>query len=435
MTSTTRCDDIELVTEDGAAQQVRSRCHTNKVSDISMPGTSVEVMRGNGALATIDINALKNVSEAASKATVRKRSVRRFYKLQNELIDQLHDDETRVSDAFPAPVGSVAFPSPGGRDDPSSPINPESKEKRGQLVIQTAVYGSFGVNVSLFLLKLVAAILSGSIAVIASTADSLLDLVSGVVISWTQRAMERTDPYTYPQGKARLEPIGVTVFAVVMAMSSLQIIAEAVKRLVAIVFTGRDALEAGVVTYSILATTIISKAALYVFCSKVSKTHGSTVAEALAQDHWNDVATNSIGVAAVVLAVKVPGHLGFVDPVGAILIAGWILYSWVCTALEQVRKLAGKAAPPGFLQRLTHIAFNHDARILKVDTVRAYHFGERFLVEIDIVLPEQMPLRETHDIGEALQFKIEALEEVERAFVHIDWEWDHRPGVDGMRRM
>ena len=56
-------------------------------------------------------------------------------------------------------------------------------------------------------------------------------------------------------------------------------------------------------------------------------------------------------------------------------------------------------------------------------------------IEIDIVLPEQMPLRETHDIGEALQFKIEALEEVERAFVHIDWEWEHRPGVDGMRRM
>ena len=61
--------------------------------------------------------------------------------------------------------------------------------------------------------------------------------------------------------------------------------------------------------------------------------------------------------------------------------------------------------------------------------------GERFLVEVDIVLPESMPLRETHDIGEALQIKIEALAEVERAFVHIDWEWEHRPGVDGQHRM
>ena len=36
---------------------------------------------------------------------------------------------------------------------------------------------------------------------------------------------------------------------------------------------------------------------------------------------------------------------------------------------------------------------------------------------------------------EALQIKIEALAEVERAFVHIDWEWEHRPGVDGQHRM
>ena len=34
-----------------------------------------------------------------------------------------------------------------------------------------------------------------------------------------------------------------------------------------------------------------------------------------------------------------------------------------------------------------------------------------------------------------LQIKIEALAEVERAFVHIDWEWEHRPGVDGQHRM
>jgi len=34
-----------------------------------------------------------------------------------------------------------------------------------------------------------------------------------------------------------------------------------------------------------------------------------------------------------------------------------------------------------------------------VDTVRAYYFGPRLLVEVDIVLPEEMCLREAHDIG------------------------------------
>ena len=43
------------------------------------------------------------------------------------------------------------------------------------------------------------------------------------------------------------------------------------------------------------------------------------------------------------------------------------------------------------------------------------------------MLPEEMPLREAHDIGESLQIKLELLDEVERAFVHLDWEFEHKP--------
>ena len=56
-----------------------------------------------------------------------------------------------------------------------------------------------------------------------------------------------------------LEPIGVTVFSAVMAMSSLQIIAEAVKRFVAIVTSGDPGLDVGPLTYAILGATIAAK--------------------------------------------------------------------------------------------------------------------------------------------------------------------------------
>lgn len=38
-----------------------------------------------------------------------------------------------------------------------------------------------------------------------------------------------------------------------------------------------------------------------------------------------------------------------------------------------------------------------------------------------------MPLKEAHAIGESLQIKIEELQEVERAFVHLDFECSHKP--------
>ena len=42
-------------------------------------------------------------------------------------------------------------------------------------------------------------------------------------------------------------------------------------------------------------------------------------------------------------------------------------------------------------------------------------------MEVEIVLPEQTPLRQSHDCGIALQHAIEKLEQVERCFVHVDY--------------
>lgn len=40
---------------------------------------------------------------------------------------------------------------------------------------------------------------------------------------------------------------------------------------------------------------------------------------------------------------------------------------------------------------------------------------------------QDAPLRETHDISESLQEKLEALPDVERAYVHVDYEVLHKP--------
>ncbi|CAC5403466.1 Metal tolerance protein 6,Metal tolerance protein 9,Metal tolerance protein 10,Metal tolerance protein 5 [Mytilus coruscus] len=93
----------------------------------------------------------------------------------------------------------------------------------------------------------------------------------------------------------------------------------------------------------------------------------------------------------------------------------------------QIKMLTGHTAKPDFLKKLTWICVNHHPKVQYVDTVRAFHFGNNFLVEVDIVLPEDMTLKEAHDIGEPLQQKLERLKEVERAFVHLDYEFEHNP--------
>ena len=105
----------------------------------------------------------------------------------------------------------------------------------------------------------------------------------------------------------------------------------------------------------------------------------------------------------------------------------YIAIRWSLSAWEQIPAMTGKTADPSFLNQLTYLAGTHDSRILKVDTILAYHVGAKYQCEIHIVLAEDMSLREAHDIGESLEQKIERLENVEMAFVHLDYEYDHQP--------
>jgi divalent metal cation (Fe/Co/Zn/Cd) transporter len=76
---------------------------------------------------------------------------------------------------------------------------------------------------------------------------------------------------------------------------------------------------------------------------------------------------------------------------------------------------------------LTVSAMTHSPAIRQIDTVRAYHSGPRLIVEVDVVMDPESSLRATHDIAEELQIKLESLPDVERAYVHVDYETDHRP--------
>ncbi|KAL2320879.1 hypothetical protein Fmac_029848 [Flemingia macrophylla] len=141
-------------------------------------------------------------------------------------------------------------------------------------------------------------------------------------------------------------------------------------------------------------------------------------------DHYFDVITNLVGLVAAVLGDK---FSWWIDPVGAILLALYTISNWSKTVLENAVSLVGQSAPPEVLQKLTYLVLRYHPQIKHIDTVRAYTFGVLYFVEVDIELPEDLPLKEAHEIGESLQIKIEELPEVERAFVHLDTECEHKP--------
>jgi divalent metal cation (Fe/Co/Zn/Cd) transporter len=101
-------------------------------------------------------------------------------------------------------------------------------------MVNVAIFVNFLANVFLLIAKVIASVTSSSLSIIASLIDSALDFLSTVIIYTVSRIIAQRDwKNHFPVGKARLEPIGVLVFSVVMIVSFMQVTVEAVQRLLA----------------------------------------------------------------------------------------------------------------------------------------------------------------------------------------------------------
>ncbi|CAL5363578.1 unnamed protein product [Camellia sinensis] len=367
-------------------------------------------------------------------------SVAEFYQQQGEMLEGFNEMDALAERGFV----------PG--------MSKEEKEKLARSET-TAIRLSNVANMFLFAAKVYASVRSGSLAIIASTLDSLLDLLSGFILWFTAFSMQTPNPYQYPIGKKRMQPLGpchekddwqigsaeqayssfhsvpnhqgrfmamalaswgILVFASVMATLGLQIILESVRTLISDDNGFNLTKEQEEWVVGIMLSVTFVKLVLVLYCRSFT----NEIVKAYAQDHFFDVITNVIGLVAALLANYFSDWL---DPLGAIILALYTIRTWSLTVLENVNSLVGKSAAPEYLQKLTYLCWNHHKAIRHIDTVRAYTFGSHYFVEVDIVLPAGMPLREAHDIGESLQVKLELLPEIERAFVHLDYEYTHKP--------
>ncbi len=71
---------------------------------------------------------------------------------------------------------------------------------------------------------------------------------------------------------------------------------------------------------------------------------------ALAEDHFNDVLSNSAAIITASIAFNTTAW--WLDPVGAIGISLLIIYRWGGVMAEQVRKIIGYTAPPEYIQKV-----------------------------------------------------------------------------------
>lgn len=111
----------------------------------------------------------------------------------------------------------------------------------------------------------------------------------------------------------------------------------------------------------------------------------------------------------------------WLDALGGLLLSLYVIINWARTSAGHIRNLTGAAATADERNVLLYLTMRFAKTIKQIQGLQAYHAGDKLNVEVDIVLDENTSLRDSHDLGESLQYVLESVPTVDRAFVHQDY--------------
>lgn len=289
---------------------------------------------------------------------------------------------------------------------------PEDEADSQSTVVTVAIYINLVANTVLLILKIIVTILTSSVSVLASLVDAALDFLSTAIVWTTTRMISSNDQYAYPVGRRRLEPIGVLVFSVIMITSFFQVSIEGLKHMLA---DDETIVQLTIPAIAIMASTVLIKFACWLYCRLIN----NSSVQALAQDAMTDVVFNIFSI--IFPLIGYYAKVWWLDPLGGILLSFYVIGNWSRTSASHIRNLTGAAATADERNVLLYLTMRFAKTIKQIQGLQAYHAGDKLNVEVDIVLDESTNLRDSHDLGESLQYVLESVPYVDRAFVHQDY--------------
>lgn len=298
------------------------------------------------------------------------------------------------------------------------PFVTEEDEDSGSRVVTVAIYVNLAANIILLAGKIAVIVLTDSLSVLASLVDAVLDFLSTAIVWVTTYLIQRQDQYAYPIGRRRLEPVGVLVFSVIMITSFFQVGLQCLNRLTS---GDHSVVELSIPAVAIMVSTVFIKGFCWFWCRLVK----NSSVQALAQDAATDVVFNTFSI--IFPLIGFYARIWWLDATGGLLLSGFVIFNWSKSATEHIRNLSGAAATADERNILLYLTMRFAKTIRYIQGLQAYHAGDKLNVEVDIVLEENLSLRDSHDLSESLQYVLESVPAVDRAFVHSDYKRENLP--------
>ncbi len=267
---------------------------------------------------------------------------------------------------------------------------------RGRLLKQ-ASYASVSTAGVLILVKLLAWMMTGSLSLLASLIDSLMDSAASLINLLAIRYSLQPADTEHRFGHGKAEPLAGLVQAAFICGSAGFLVLNAIDRL-----RHPQPLHAVGLGIAVMVFAIVVTLALLWFQRRVIKQTGSTAIRADALHYASDLLSNFAIIAALWLTSR---GWSWADPVFAILVAIYIGYSALRVGHTAVQQLLDRELSADVQRQIMDIARENPA-VQGVHDLRTRQSGQVIFIQLHLELDDMLPLYQAHAIADQVESAI-----------------------------
>ncbi|MDE7261205.1 MAG: cation diffusion facilitator family transporter [Oscillospiraceae bacterium] len=252
-----------------------------------------------------------------------------------------------------------------------------------------------GLNILLFAGKLLAGLLSGSIAIVADAFNNLSDAGSSVVTLLGFKLAAQAPDRDHPFGHGRLEYVSGLVVSMVILLMGVELAKTSVEKIF-----HPEPVEFSPVIVVILTASILVKVYMACYNRKVGKKIGSSAMAATAMDSLSDC----LATGAVLLGT-LAGHFWgvYIDGWCGCAVAAFILWSGFQAAKETINPLLGQPPSTEFVAQVYELVESRP-EILGIHDLIVHDYGPgRRILSLHAEIPASGDLLALHDVVDALE--------------------------------
>lgn len=271
---------------------------------------------------------------------------------------------------------------------------------------------SLAVALTLIALKAWAWLMSGSVAMLASLADSALDLAASLITYFAVRYAAAPPDREHRFGHGKAEAFAGLLQGGLVAVSAVLIALEAAPR-----FLAPAEITHGFESIAVMLISIALTAGLVAYQTRAVRRTGSVATRADRLHYVSDLSANAI----VLVGIGAGAYFGvaWADPVAALLVAAWLAYGSLKVAREAADHLLDREVADETRARIRALA-EEDARILLVHELRTRTSGPYLHIQFHAELDPDLSLEAAHQIVVAAEERIRAQFPTADIIIHPD---------------